>query len=441
MLTRIAAARSGAALLGALVIGACLDWSKLQNGACGDGFVGREEACDDGNRSAGDGCSDDCRFEPPYCGDGRIDAGEDCDDANTLDSDDCIGCRNAACGDGFLWAVQEACDDANESAGDGCSASCQIEPAPSGPRCGDGALDPDEVCDDGNQLSTDSCANGCAWAACGDGLLREGVEECDDGNTDSASCSRGCLICGDDPNSYFRLANGHCYTLYTVAMSQRDARAACQSAGGDLWTITSQAEGREVTLNTNLEAGERYWLGLQTNANGGSWITGEDTNYSNFSAGEPSMVDRCVSLQHNDPGTTWLSQPCGDALPYVCERAPVLVYPGNHHAFRLFTGARTLEQARQSCREWGGYLAMLETENERLFVAHSFNLAAWVDANDAGVENQFEWANGTAIEPSAFAPGQPDDMTGNQGCLFLNAAERLVDAPCTENRAYLCEHD
>jgi cysteine-rich repeat protein len=66
---------------------ACLNWGKLETGACGDGFVGREEACDDGNRIAGDGCSDDCKIEPPFCGDGRVDSGEDCDDANGFDDD------------------------------------------------------------------------------------------------------------------------------------------------------------------------------------------------------------------------------------------------------------------------------------------------------------------------------------------------------------------
>jgi cysteine-rich repeat protein len=31
---------------------------------CGDGVLGGSEACDDGNASAGDGCSADCRYEP-----------------------------------------------------------------------------------------------------------------------------------------------------------------------------------------------------------------------------------------------------------------------------------------------------------------------------------------------------------------------------------------
>ncbi|HEX6764469.1 MAG TPA: hypothetical protein VF103_03305, partial [Polyangiaceae bacterium] len=37
-------------------------------------------------------------------------------------------CRDARCGDGFVWSGHEACDDRNRTAGDGCSASCRPEP-------------------------------------------------------------------------------------------------------------------------------------------------------------------------------------------------------------------------------------------------------------------------------------------------------------------------
>ncbi|HEX2871060.1 MAG TPA: DUF4215 domain-containing protein, partial [Polyangiaceae bacterium] len=67
---------------GVLLAPACLNWSELESGRCGDSFVGREEACDDGNRISGDGCSDTCRVEPPACGNGRLEADERCDDGN-----------------------------------------------------------------------------------------------------------------------------------------------------------------------------------------------------------------------------------------------------------------------------------------------------------------------------------------------------------------------
>jgi cysteine-rich repeat protein len=56
--------------------------------------------------------------------------------------------------------------------------------------CGDGVLQAFEDCDDGNDLDTDACLNTCVNAKCGDGKVQAGVEECDDANADDAD---GCL--------------------------------------------------------------------------------------------------------------------------------------------------------------------------------------------------------------------------------------------------------
>lgn len=65
---------------------------------CGDGFVGGDEACDDGNTVDGDGCTAGCELE--FCGDGVINNGG-----------------------------RESCDDGNSGDGDGCSATCGLERA------------------------------------------------------------------------------------------------------------------------------------------------------------------------------------------------------------------------------------------------------------------------------------------------------------------------
>ncbi|MBI5501917.1 MAG: pre-peptidase C-terminal domain-containing protein [Deltaproteobacteria bacterium] len=71
------------------------------------------------------------------------------------------------------------------------------------PTCGNGTLEPGEPCDDGNADDTDDCLVGCIPASCGDGFVRSGLEECDDGgaNSDTApdACRTDCRSarCGD----------------------------------------------------------------------------------------------------------------------------------------------------------------------------------------------------------------------------------------------------
>jgi cysteine-rich repeat protein len=66
-----------------------------------------------------------------------------------------------ACGNGIV-ETGEACDDGNQAAGDGCSASCTVEtPPPPPPCCGNGILEAGEACDDGNTDAGDGCSATC----------------------------------------------------------------------------------------------------------------------------------------------------------------------------------------------------------------------------------------------------------------------------------------
>ena len=77
---------------------------------CGDGMLTGDEACDDGNTTAGDGCSATCAVEMNY---------------------GCTGTPSVCavlCGNGVVNSGNaETCDDGNIAPGDGCSATCTVE--------------------------------------------------------------------------------------------------------------------------------------------------------------------------------------------------------------------------------------------------------------------------------------------------------------------------
>ena len=141
---------------------------------CGDGNVGPDEECDDGNTTEGDGCT--------AC---TIDLGFVCVGSPSV-------CQSV-CSDGLI-ASDEGCDDANLFDGDGCSAGCDVECgfacAPDcASTCGDGVRASDEGCDDGNAQVDDGCSPDCVIderyacqeAGCGPSAC---LHHCEDGQHD-----------------------------------------------------------------------------------------------------------------------------------------------------------------------------------------------------------------------------------------------------------------
>jgi cysteine-rich repeat protein len=134
---------------------------------CGDRVVDPDEACDDGNRTPGDGCAVSCR-KIEQCGDGFVDPGaEECDEgannSDTLANRCRTSCKLVRCGD-FVQDRGEECDDGNLANGDACDSNCTV------PRCGNSITGSGEECDDGNDFNTDSCLPNCQQNRCTAGV-------------------------------------------------------------------------------------------------------------------------------------------------------------------------------------------------------------------------------------------------------------------------------
>jgi cysteine-rich repeat protein len=97
----------------------------------------------------------------PICGNGVIEAGEECD--NGAANSDAVAdacrrdCTKARCGDRVI-DTGEQCDDGNTTAGDGCSATCQIESCSGTPPANYGQSCTDPSCGTGTILCSGVCS-------------------------------------------------------------------------------------------------------------------------------------------------------------------------------------------------------------------------------------------------------------------------------------------
>lgn len=155
---------------------------------------------------------------------------------------------------------------------------------------------------------------------CGDGIVQPG-EECDDANAVNLDgCSMACKR--DEPCAAITGAfidNGHCYWVDTGGDTWAGAKGKCESKGGYLATISSQAE--QTLLHGKVAANNAdAWIGGQEGGFNNTEIFWEasSTNCS-YSAGLGlnSNPDKCIRLSTSN---TWRDSSCTSAMDFICER-------------------------------------------------------------------------------------------------------------------------
>jgi len=352
------------------------------------------------------------------------------------------------------------------------AAACRRQPAarqaPAVPAsCGNGRVDPGEECDDGNGNDGDACLATCRRARCGDGVVRVGVEECDDGNQSARAsgggglrppqpiaggagpsegparvdgCTPECLACGG------RLSaapdrSGRCYTRH-APRPFAEAADACSALGGHLATFVSEREARAALPRLFEGAAPAVWIGLGRAADGFAWITGEPLRFAPWVGGaEPRPPAACV-IQRGGVGAgdalAWTAAPCIEAHDFVCEREPWSVRPGDAHAYRVWYGGRSWAEARAICAGRGGHLATGASADEQAFVAAVVTGPAWLGARADGDESA-RWITGEPFRFQALAGGAPPPRGSR--CLQMERAGGWRLTACDGPAASVCEVD
>ncbi len=302
-------------------------------------------------------------------------------------------------------------------------------------RCGDGRVGGTEECDDGNDIDTDGCID-CAFAACGDGLVWEGVEDCDD---DSPEC-QACLACAgaSDP------VTGSCYTLVADLLTRDAAANACAFADGHLARFEGDAEWAAVAPLWS-DPFDPTWIGLRREIDGVDqwiWDTTEPLVERRFFAGEPNDsggVEDCVDASTAEG--LWNDSTCDRTLRFLCEREPWTIDPATGHAYRVRYRRRTWVEATNDCAAVGAHLVSITSQTEQDFVQSMPHPSGWIGGFQGPQEGPFNWVTSEPFDFEAFGDGQPDDFNGVEDCVEIRRDGTWNDLPCDDRRPYLCERD
>ena len=82
--------------------------------------------------------------------------------------------------------------------------------------------------------------------------------------------------------------NGHRYEVFDQGMNWTDAKRSCILRGGHLVTITDAGEQEFIEKLLTNGTMNQYWLGFKKYGRNFAWITGENSEYEHWDAGEPT---------------------------------------------------------------------------------------------------------------------------------------------------------
>jgi len=260
--------------------------------------------------------------------------------------------------------------------------------------------------------------------------------------------------------SYFE---GSVYQVFDVGMTWYEAKAYCESIGGHLATVTSQAEqdyimGQLTGYNKNI-----YWLGGTDATHEGQWewVTGEPFEYTNWDYGEPNNdhgiehylhIYRTWDTPELNRANKW-NDLSYDAHGYndgfyslyytgfICEwtsgyQSNVKSIPGDAvyfegRAYKAFDIGMTWHEAKAYCESIRGHLTTITSQAEQDFIEglieNQTKNIYWLGGTDEVHEGYWEWVTGEPFEYSNWASWEPDNGGGVQHYLHLYRVPYLYD--------------
>lgn len=116
------------------------------------------------------------------------------------------------------------------------------------------------------------------------------------------------------------------------------------------------------------------------------------------------------------------------------------------HCYTVIEGAFGFYDAQAACRDWGGHLATLSSDEENDFVFAISGGSGWIGHMDTQFEGTWLATTGevAVIDEDtvyqAWGDGEPNDA-GGEDCASMRDDSRWNDAPCDATSRALCERD
>jgi glucose/arabinose dehydrogenase len=213
-------------------------------------------------------------------------------------------------------------------------------------------------------------------------------------------------------------------------------------------SVSVKENAGTVTLTVNRIGGSAGAVSISYMAVAGSATSNSDyTSTSgtlNFANGQTtaSIIIALINDVVDEPAETFtvtLSNPVGasagsilSSVVTIIDNDPALlngqqVFTRNGRLYLLTSVATTWSSAQLEAEAWGGNLVTINDAAEELWLQQIFGTQQtyWIGLNDRFTEGEYVWASGDDVTYTNWAPGEPNNGSGNQDEVRMNYGASL----------------
>jgi len=146
-----------------------------------------------------------------------------------------------------------------------------------------------------------------------------------------------------------------------------------------------------------------------------------------------------VTVKWEEPDAFSCCSNCNDSAGAPIQGFVYMGAFGGHHYY-CSTQTASWENAKTTCENNGGNLAVINDQDENTFLASLLTTqSAWIGLSDIDTEGNFEWVNGDNLNFTNWYPGQPNNYNNNQDYVELLNTGQWNDQYNTYNLEYIME--
>nr|5LGK_E Chain E, Low affinity immunoglobulin epsilon Fc receptor [Homo sapiens]5LGK_F Chain F, Low affinity immunoglobulin epsilon Fc receptor [Homo sapiens] len=104
-------------------------------------------------------------------------------------------------------------------------------------------------------------------------------------------------------------------------------------------------------------------------------------------------------------------------------------------------GTKQWVHARYACDDMEGQLVSIHSPEEQDFLTkHASHTGSWIGLRNLDLKGEFIWVDGSHVDYSNWAPGEPTSRSQGEDCVMMRGSGRWNDAFCDRKLgAWVCD--